>query len=217
MRHLSAVAAAVVLFASAPVVQGHQLDECLQAAKVSIARDRISIDLALTPGVLAAPAILDGIDHDRDGRLSPLEIRDYAALVARDVVVRVDETPLRVTLVQADAASYEELSEGVGTIRVRVEAVIPRLGGGAHRIAFANNHTGTPSVYLVNALVPDDPAITIGAQRRDRLQHAIDLDVEIASAGYPLAMLAIVASALAGRAGSAAFRRRRQAASAHRH
>jgi hypothetical protein len=36
------------------------------------------------------------------------------------------------------------------------------------------------SAYLVNALVPSDPAMTIIAQRRDVLQHGIELDVDVA-------------------------------------
>lgn len=193
----------------------HQLDECLQTAKVSVARDRIGVELTLTPGVLVAPAVLNSIDRDGDGNLSPIEIRDYAGKVVSDLVIRVDGTPQTMTLIEADAASSQELGEGVGTIRLVTHAVTPRLRSGAHRVEFANNHRAVASVYLVNALVPDDPAITIGMQQRDRLQRTVSIDVDIASSIYPLAMLAILAVALAARAGSGVFRRMRQAASAH--
>jgi hypothetical protein len=47
------------------------------------------------------------------------------------------------------------------------------------------------SAYLVNALVPSDPAITITAQRRDVRQHGIELDVAVAQ-GHEITLWSIV-------------------------
>jgi hypothetical protein len=54
------------------------------------------------------------------------------------------------------------------------------MSAGRHLVRLVNTHEPAFSAYLVNALVPSDPAITIAAQRRDVLQHDIELDVDVA-------------------------------------
>ena len=51
----------------------HRLDEYLQATRVAIARDRIDLEIDLTPGATIAASIATEIDTDRDGRFSPAE------------------------------------------------------------------------------------------------------------------------------------------------
>ena len=55
----------------------HRLDEYLQAARVSLARDRIALEVDLTPGANIAPAIVALLDRDGDGTISPIEAEAY--------------------------------------------------------------------------------------------------------------------------------------------
>ena len=78
-------------------------------------------------------------------------------------------------LASADYPSFDAMRGGVGTIRLR--AVAPLVtAAGPHRLHYRNNHRQDASVYLVNALVPSAPDISLGAPRRDPLQQAFDID-----------------------------------------
>src|SRR5262245_32885407 len=62
-------------------LSAHRLDEYLQATRVMIAADRVTLELDLTPGVAVAPAIFKAIDGDGNGSISPAEADAYAAQV----------------------------------------------------------------------------------------------------------------------------------------
>jgi hypothetical protein len=157
----------------------HQLDEYLQAARIAIAANGVVVEMSLTPGVAVAPRVLALIDRDGDGQASAAEIEGYARGVLRDVVLSVDGQPIEMAVTRADGASLEEMSAGAGTIRLEALGKIRAMSAGPHQIRLTNTHQPGFSVYLVNALVPSDPAITITAQRRDVLQHGIELDVDV--------------------------------------
>src|SRR4051794_5600022 len=56
----------------------HRLDELFQAARVTIESERVVIDLDLTPGMQAAPQLIDLLDADGDGDLSGIEGLNFA-------------------------------------------------------------------------------------------------------------------------------------------
>ncbi len=177
MRRLAATFAIAVLVATPLQLRAHRTDEYLQATQLSIARDRIEVNVTLTPGVAVAPRLLATIDHDRDGRISPQEVESYARGVLRDLALTIDGRQYPLTLVRTESASPDEMQDGAGAIRVEAVASITAMTRGKHSIVYNNAHDPADGAYLVNALMPSDPAITIGAQRRDRLQHGIELDV----------------------------------------
>src|SRR5215510_9977816 len=100
----------------------HRLDEYLQATRLSVDRDRVGLEIGLTPGVDVAPRILASIDTDHDGRISLAEGNAYARAFIRSLAVSVDGRPLVVTLSDARFPEIEEMAEGVGTIRLLASA-----------------------------------------------------------------------------------------------
>lgn len=170
---------AMLAVASRPA-DSHQLDEYLQAARIAVAAHRVVLEMSLTPGVAVAPRVFALIDRDGDGRASSAEIDRYARRVLTDVVVSVDGQAVEMTIIRAECPSWEEIRAGAGTIRLEAVAKTRAMSAGRHQVRLMNTHEPAVSVYLANALVPSDPAITIAAQRRDVLQHGIDLDVDIA-------------------------------------
>ena len=76
---------------------------------------------------------------------------------------------------------HAAMLEGLGTIRLRASAPMPRLSGGRHAIEFSNAFRREASVYLANTLVPDDRRITIDAQERDPLQQRLTVTYDVAS------------------------------------
>ena len=171
-------AAVLVLLAMCGQVSGHQLDEYLQATRVSIARDRVTLDVDLTPGVTIAPAIVETLDANADNIIVPSEAGAYGLVVLSDVVVTFDGHPVVMALTQIDVPAIDEMRHGMGTIHLRAVGGIEARAG-RHRLDVVNGHRRDSSVYLVNALVPDDGGIGIVSQSRDAHQREFHLEAEV--------------------------------------
>ena len=169
------VATIALLLAIVTPADAHQLDEYVQASKISIARDVVRVELRLTPGVKVLPRVLAAIDTNDDGVISADEQRAYADRVRGDLSLAVDGTNLPLRLVALGFPSMAEMREGLGEIRMDFDAVVP-AGGGDRRLTFENHHLRDVAVYLANALVPQDSDIRIGAQRRSYEQSSFTLE-----------------------------------------
>ena len=106
----------------------------------------------------------------------------YARSVMRDIRLTIDGHAYRLAIRRVVSSAWDELLEGTGSIRLEAVAEGALLTRGAHQIVYENGHAPAQSVYLVNALKPDRDVL-IGAQRRDRLQHRIEVDVQVSSLG----------------------------------
>jgi hypothetical protein len=163
-----------LLCAFGATASAHRIDEYLQAARIAIAPDRITLEMDLTPGVDVAPLIFAMINTNHDGSISEAEARAYAGQLLKEIVLDLDGHPQRLSLVRAQFPSFREMNEGMGTIRIEAVAVCAS-GPGQHVLFYQNNHRNDLSVYLVNALVPASQNIEITAQHRDPLQRGIQL------------------------------------------
>jgi hypothetical protein len=174
-RWLAAIAAALVVPAQP---SAHNLDEYLQATRVSFARDRVALDVDLTPGASIASAIITVIDRDGDGAISPEEAAAYGHAVLGDLTLDVDGSPVRLTLTHAETPAIDEMHEGLGTIRIRAAGPI-EAGSGRRVLAYRNHHQPAASVYLANALIPDDRDAVVVAQIRDPKQIGIRIEYQV--------------------------------------
>jgi hypothetical protein len=169
----------LVVFATFPLTSfAHRLDEYLQATRLAVAADRIVLKMDLTPGVDVASAIFASIDTSRDGRISAAEGSAYAYQVLEEIALEVDGAVRPLDLVSDEFPSLQEMSAGIGVIRIEVRAPWAAHPG-RHSLHFRNDHRPVSSAYLVNALVPTSPDIAITAQHRDTLQREIRLGLEI--------------------------------------
>jgi len=171
---------AILLLSAAPA-PAHRLDEYLQAALLSIAKDRIQAEITLTPGVAVFPIVIAGIDTDGDGVVSQAEQRAYAARVLRELSLTLDGRPLTPRLLSLRFPSPEEMKQGQAGIRIGFQADLPR-GGPGRRLVFENRHQGSIGAYLVNCLVPVDPAVRIVAQDRNYTQSHYQVDYVVTGA-----------------------------------
>jgi hypothetical protein len=177
-RKLPCTAAAALLLLSAPIrADAHRLDEYLQAATLEVETDRMQLHLRLVPGVLVWRSIQPTIDTNRDGAVSRAELRAYAERFRRDLSLRVDGEQLTLRLLEWHAADAMALEEGLGTIEIRFAADVPRRSG-PRTLVFENRHAPALAAYLVNALVPQDPAVRIKSQHRNERQSRYRLDYE---------------------------------------
>ena len=180
MRRLLVTLVLLGIVSGRPVPAGaHRLDEYLQATRLSIDVDRVSVEIDLTAGVNVAPQVVAWIDTNRDGQISSTEGRAYAQQMLRAVGLEVDGRTASLSLIDSRFPKARDMTAGVGTIRLRATARLPAGASGRHQLAYVNDHRSEMSVYLVNALVPEDPRIQIAGQRRDPAQHHLTLDYDV--------------------------------------
>ena len=193
LRGIATTAAVVTLLSVDG--QAHNLDEYLQAARLSLVRDRIALELDLTPGVAVAPGIIAIIDRDADAAISSEEARAYAQTVMSDVRLSLDGHAIGVRLDRVEVPSTADLRAGLGTIAIRASGSVERLGGGRHSLQFKNDHRPDGAAYLINALAPDDPVIRVVSQTRDPIQREgrIEYDIRWSSATRWFWLFAVVA------------------------
>jgi hypothetical protein len=162
------------------VATAHRLDEYLQASRVTLDRDRIALEIDLTPGASVAAATITLLDLDGDGTISSAEAGAYGASVLKDLVVTLDRQPVVMSLTRAEVPSIAEMYEGLGTIRLTAAGQIPSLRAGRRHLDFRNAHEPIPSVYLANAMMPDDEAVAVIKQSRDPRQQELRVDYAVA-------------------------------------
>jgi hypothetical protein len=182
MRAGSAVAIGLALlmpFAAGRDLSAHRLDEYLQAARIDLRANGVVIDLNLTPGTAVAESIITMIDRDRDGMVSASEQLAYAGEVVSALEVSVDGEPMRLRVVSAEFPAAPAFRRGEGTVRLQASATHRSLTSGAHQMFFRNTHLGAESVYLANALVPDDDRVSVTGQRRDGDQRELTIDYHV--------------------------------------
>lgn len=162
-------AALAVLLAAAGHASAHRLDEYLQATRVSIGRSELILEVDLTPGASIASIVTGVIDIDADGAISPVEAQAYGRAVLSDVIVKLDENPIGMNLMRIEVPTIGEMRNGMGTIRMQAAGTIDAAMG-RHLLYVLNNHRPDASVYMVNALVPVDNDVSLGASSRDPRQ-----------------------------------------------
>ena len=168
----------VLLAALGACVQAHRLDEYLQASLISLEPDSVTVELNLTPGVVVFGKVLALIDPDRDGSISPAERQTYATRVLNDISLAVDAHPRSLALVGVQFPPMEQMRDGLGTIRLLLQARFESLPRGPHELRFENRHQPEIGAFLANALLPAD-SISIARQSRDDRQTTINIGYSV--------------------------------------
>ena len=181
MRTGAATAAAVLLSVAVPAT-AHRLDEYLQATLISVDKNRVQMQVRLTPGVAVLPMVFAMIDTNADGVIAEAERRSYAERVVRDLSITIDGQRLRPRLIATKFPAAGEMNEGRGEIQLEVSAELPGAGSN-RRLIFENHHQSRIAAYLVNSLVSQDPDIRFLAQNRNESQSFYQLDYAQAGGG----------------------------------
>ncbi|MBE7729797.1 hypothetical protein [Komagataeibacter sp. FXV3] len=171
--------AMIGLSAARSPAYAHRLDEYLQATVIDVTRQHIAMTLRLTPGVDVASGVINQIDSNADGILSPQEQQAYVARVRQGLSFSINGNPASLTVADATFPSVMTLRTGSGVISLRFH-IATRLTPGAYQLAYTNHGVGPDTVYLVNGLLPHDPAIHIERQRRSVNQSTYELDFTVA-------------------------------------
>ena len=174
-----AVVGAMLVLTAATTARAHRLDEYLQASRLAIDPDRVSIELDLTPGIAIAGVVIRDIDADASGSIDAVEGRAYSQRALKAISLGIDGVPLDLQVVDRAYPSIDAMKEGQGTIRLRFAAVLPRLSSGAHRLQYRNAHRADIGVYLANAMMPATDRIVVNTQHRDVDQREVVIDYEL--------------------------------------
>ena len=153
---------------------GHNLDEYLQAAVISLRPNEVHVSLRLVPGVAVLPELLKSIDPDSNGIVSEAEQHAYVARLLSDLSLRIDGAPVSLQVHSAYFPAVGMMKEGLAEIRLELAGQLPR-GGEKRTLDFENRHLSDVSVYLANTLVPSDKGIEIVSQRRNASQSVYEL------------------------------------------
>jgi hypothetical protein len=176
IRPLGSLALLIALLAFPAAVFAHREDEYLQATLVAIEPSGVRLQINLTPGVAVAEQVIARIDRDRDGAISKNEAAVYAALLKRDLTLRMGGRSLELKLAASEFAPPEELRTGSGTIQMEFSAILGPLAAGPHRLSLDNRHLTTISVYLINAAQPRFATVEITRQKRNPNQSAGEIE-----------------------------------------
>ncbi|MGK5680111.1 nickel/cobalt transporter [Actinoplanes sp. URMC 104] len=157
----------------------HPLDVYLQAAYITPAPSTIAIELAMTPGVLVAPAALADLDTDHDRHITQAEADAYAGRVFQHVSVSADDRTLALTITKVDVPSYLAVQAGYGTVRIQAQASGAPATVGSHNVVFRNDFAPQGATYQVNGLIGKKPSVSVGKQHRDKAQRQSRIDYRI--------------------------------------
>lgn len=174
-----ALAAIVFILAVPARSTAHQLDEYLQATRVSLWRNRVVLEIDMTPGATIAPDVIARLDRDGDNAISPIEAAAYGQRVLSDLVLRLDERPVTMTLAHAEIAPTDALRSGTGAIQLRTVGDLEPDVTGRRQLYFRNNHQPGMSVYLVNALIPEERDLSVMGQSRNATQQEVRIDYNV--------------------------------------
>ena len=180
MKLKATTTALLFLFFSA-FASAHRLDEYLQATLISVERDHVDVSMRLIPGVAVSADVIANIDTNGDGVLSPQEQSNYAQRILSELALRIDGRKLEPKLKSAEFPKIQEMRDGVGEIHIAYTAELP-AGGPNRKLTLENNNHRQRAVYLVNALAPGDPGISIVAQKRNQVQSTYEVDYVQSSA-----------------------------------
>ena len=169
-----AVAALLVLVWGGSA-RAHRLDEYLQATTLAVEPSHIRAQIRLTPGVAVFPRLLPLLDTNGDGAISAREKQVYADRVRGEVSLTVDSASLPLRLVASSYAPVGEMRQGRGEIVLDLVADVPP-GSPRRHLTFTNHHQSDKAVYLVNGLVPRDPAVQVTGQSRSYDQSVYQMD-----------------------------------------
>lgn len=180
LKFAAIAAACALLFGKA--AWAHRIDEYLQATILSLQANEALASMRLIPGMLVAPSVIAAIDTNQDGVFSESEKQAYAQRVLGDLSITIDGESVAPRLRSWSFPEPVQMRDGVGEIQIEYVVELPR-GPSNRALILANHHRNPTSVYLMNAVVPEDRDIHILAQKRNEVQSVYELDYQQTGAG----------------------------------
>ena len=177
MKRICAFIIAACVLISGKPAWAHRIDEYLQATILALEAHDVQASMRLIPGVLTAPSVIAAIDINHDGVFSASEKQAYAHIVLSALSITIDGNGVRPDLESWTFPEPAQMREGLGEIQIAYRVVLPQ-GGSARALVVSNNYLPSNSVYLMNAVVPQDHNLCILAQKRNERQSRYEVDYQ---------------------------------------
>lgn len=152
--------------------EAHPTDEVAQQAYLTPTTTRLDVELAITPGVLVAPAFAESLDTDGDGELDARERAVHLHRVTSALALRVDGREVKLTVTGSEYAEYALLAAAGGAVRVGLTAELPSPGS-LGQVVFTNAYDpGVRTTVQADVLVAATDAVRpSGFERRRGAGH----------------------------------------------
>jgi nickel/cobalt exporter len=157
----------------------HPLDEFYQVTYITVAANRITLQVEQYTGVLIAPQVLKLIDADQDDLISETEREAFVNLFLKDITFEIDGQLTPLTSGNLDFSTPLDLRAGVGVIRFSLSTDLPPDHHGNHQLYYKNSFLPDISVYLVNAISDAPRWVNITKQDQDIFQSSLRLSYTI--------------------------------------
>uniref|UniRef100_A0AAU1ZVB1 Nickel/cobalt efflux system n=1 Tax=Streptomyces sp. NBC_00093 TaxID=2975649 RepID=A0AAU1ZVB1_9ACTN len=139
--------------------EAHPTDEVAQQAYLTPTTTRLDVELAITPGVLVAPAFAESLDTDGDGELDARERAVHLHRVTSALALRVDGREVKLTVTGSEYAEYALLAAAGGAVRVGLTAELPSPGS-LGQVVFTNAYDpGVRTTVQADVLVAATDAV----------------------------------------------------------
>jgi hypothetical protein len=172
----------------------HPVDECVQAAYLTLAANQISLELDLTPGELVAGKLIGLLDANHDKTISNAEAESFARTVLQKISLEVDGQVQELKLNKTQVPALPLLESGGGTVRIDAQASLA-LKAGDHQFRFYNAFKPVKSGYLANVFVQSG-SLSVLKQSRDQSQSEFIVDYKLEQAPTPAGVLWLLPVAL---------------------
>jgi nickel/cobalt exporter len=123
----------------------------------------------LAPGTLVAPVFLDILDPDRNRRFEEAGITAFAAHVAANMEVRLNEARQRLTSRQSKICSLEDLITGIGTLYLDYSLPIPPDMSEPYALFYQNRLEHTIALYSLHIAGNPEHGVRIVSEERDEI------------------------------------------------
>ncbi|MGW0653885.1 nickel/cobalt transporter [Streptomyces umbrinus] len=144
---------------AATPAEAHPSDEVVQQAYLTPTTTRLDVELAITPGVLVAPAFAESVDTDGDGELDAHERAAHLDRVTSALALRVDGREVKLTVTGSEYAEYALLAAAGGAVRVDLTAELPSPGS-LGQVVFTNEYDpGVRTTVQADVLVAATDAV----------------------------------------------------------
>ena len=127
----------------------HPVDEVVQGAYLTLAKDEVRLELDLTPGTEVVDVVLKALDPNGDKTVSEAESRAYGERVLKQSSLFVGGKAAAWRLDRVNVPSYQALVEETATIKVYAMAQRPDRAG-AQSLSYANAYQPAKSQWIAN-------------------------------------------------------------------
>ncbi len=164
------------------VAVAHPADMLTQAAYITISPSQIKIELDLTAGELVAQGFLAKLEPNQDQKIDQAEIQALAKSVLEQMVLTVNNKPVRLQLESSQIPQIAQIKLGGGQVQL-VFAAAPSSAS-QNQFVFKNGYAPVKSAYLANVFV-NSKDVKIISQKRDQTQQTFEVTYTIAESALP--------------------------------